>query len=170
MKLRIETLSQAQQEAIGAQCIAIMAHTGHFRRDGFTPYIKHVEAVVSRVAGDLVAEAVAWLHDLIEDTGLTVDDLRDLGISEYLVELTVAMTRTPDVPYGVYLAGIKNNPITKKVKIADILSNLADKPTDKQIVKYSKALLFLMGESNEVTLLENMRAEELHKTWDTMPT
>lgn len=148
--MRIETLPVEQQDVIVAQCTAITAHSGFFRRDEVTPYIKHVEAVVSRVAGDPVAEAVAWLHDVIEDTGVTADDLRGMGLPGHLVDMTVIMTKSDGVPYGVYLTEVKNNLTTRKVKIADILSNLADKPTHKQIVKYAKALLFLMDESDEV--------------------
>ena len=58
--------------------IATDAHRGQFRRDGVTPYISHPEAVAKRVEGDDLAEAIAWLHDVLEDTAIKVQDLVSL--------------------------------------------------------------------------------------------
>ena len=57
-----------------------------------------------------------------------------------------AVHRTGGPDYEDYLGGIKGNPIAKKVKIADMLSNLSDHPSDRQIVKYAKGLLLLVGD------------------------
>jgi len=55
------------------------------------------------------------------------------------------LTKGEGQNYDEYLYYVKSNELAKRVKIADILSNLADDPTDKQIVKYAKALTYLMS-------------------------
>lgn len=126
-----------------AQSIATEAHQGQFRRGGIIPYIEHPRAVVSRVGNDLDAQVVAWLHDVIEDTDHTADSLIAQGIPENLVASIVILTKNPSSTYDDYLKGVASCPIAKKVKIADMLSNLADRPTKKQIQKYAKGLLKL---------------------------
>jgi (p)ppGpp synthase/HD superfamily hydrolase len=128
-----------------AREIATEAHEGQFRRDGVTPYITHPAAVASRVAGDAVAEAAAWLHDVIEDTSVTAGELAARGIPAEVIEIVCLLTLSGDTGYESYLAAIAAHPVAKRVKIADMLTNLSDRPTDRQIVKYAKGLLVLMG-------------------------
>ncbi len=125
-----------------AERIARQAHAGQFRRDGVTPYIVHPEAVASRVFKP-EEKATAWLHDVLEDTHMTKQDLLDAGIPENVVEAVVIMTKTEGVSYSDYLVKVKENPIARVVKIADMNSNLADTPTPKQIAKYAEGLKFL---------------------------
>jgi len=128
-----------------AAALAELAHSGQFRRDGTTPYIDHPRAVAARAAGDPTIEAVAWLHDVLEDTSVTEGTMRDRGIPDDVIACVRLLTHDDRVEYEEYLAGIKANPIAKRVKIADMLTNLGDRPTDKQILKYSKGLLFLLS-------------------------
>lgn len=128
-----------------AAAIAREAHAGQFRRDGVTPYVMHPESVASRVAGDPTAEAVAWLHDVIEDTDVSAEELRRRGMPEEVIAGVQALTNKGDIGYERYLAGIKASPLAKKVKVADMLANLGDSPTERQIVKYAKGLLVLLG-------------------------
>jgi len=137
-------MMQPQSIVSIAREIATAAHEGQFRRDGVTPYIHHPEAVAQRVQGDEVAEAAAWLHDVIEDTGLTKDDLKERGVPDEVIEVVALMTHTNGISYERYLAAIAAHPIAKRVKIADMITNLSDSPTDRQIVKYAKGLLVLM--------------------------
>lgn len=129
-----------------ARCrdLATRAHEKQFRRDGTTPYIRHPEAVALRVAGDPRAEAAAWLHDVLEDTAVTREDMQSEGIPEEVIACVVLLTNKGDIGYERYLAGIKANPTAKKVKVADMLSNLADHPSERQIIKYAKGLLVLL--------------------------
>ncbi len=130
-----------------ARQIATAAHVGQFRRDGATPYIEHPQAVARRVAGDDRAEAVAWLHDVLEDTAETPQSLADKGIPADVIASVEALTKGEDVDYDLYLDGILADPIAKRVKIADMLTNLSDQPTNKQIRKYATGLLKLVDES-----------------------
>ncbi|MDR2982194.1 MAG: hypothetical protein LBV12_08110 [Puniceicoccales bacterium] len=128
-----------------AEEIARHAHRGQFRRDGVTPYIVHPEAVAVRVKGDALAEATAWLHDTLEDTSLTVEQLRAHDIPEQVIAAVALLTKQENSDYEQYLVRLKANPLAKKVKIADLLANLSDHPSDRQIVKYAKGLLVLLG-------------------------
>jgi (p)ppGpp synthase/HD superfamily hydrolase len=121
-----------------AATIAKEAHSGQFRRDGTTPYILHPQAVVSRVAGDPFAEAV-------EDTAVTVEMLRSQQIPEEVIEVVSMLTKPDGVDYEQYLQAIKAKPLAKKVKIADMLSNLSDQPSEKQILKYARGLVILLS-------------------------
>jgi len=88
--------------------------------------------------------AVAYLHDILENTRVTEEDLREARIPEKLITTLVILTRNDGEKYVDYLARIKKDPLAKKVKIADMLHNLSDDPTERQIIKYAKGLLFLM--------------------------
>lgn len=127
-----------------ARAIATKAHDGQFRRDGVTPYITHPEAVASRLADD-EAKAVAWLHDILEDTKLTAGDLAQIGFGGEIIKAVVALTKDGSTSYEAYLHGVRRNHLARRVKIADILHNISDQPSDRQIMKYAKALLFLVN-------------------------
>ena len=110
-------------------------------------YIGHPLRVACRVAkmggGDL-AQAGALLHDAFEDTKLNRTKLKKLGVPRDVLDLVSILTHSPQEDYFLdYLARVVENPIAKLIKIADILDNLSDDPTEKQIEKYAKALLLL---------------------------
>lgn len=125
-----------------AENIAREAHAGQFRRDGITPYIVHPEAVAAGVTNP-EEKAVAWLHDVLEDTPTTPQNLLDAGIPENVVTAVITMTKTAGVAYNDYLVSVKANPLARVVKISDMKANLADTPTQKQIDKYAYGLKFL---------------------------
>ncbi|EDM25460.1 Metal dependent phosphohydrolase, HD region [Lentisphaera araneosa HTCC2155] len=129
-----------------AEKVAREAHQGQYRRGGVVPYIEHPKAVVSRVGNDVDAQVVAWLHDVIEDCEMTAEDLLDKGFSEIQVNAVELLSKTRETVYTEYLEAISQSPLATKVKIADMISNLADIPTKKQIKKYAKALLRLSKE------------------------
>ena len=130
-----------------AREIAIKAHKGQFRRDGQTPYINHPIDVRHRVmnrGGGERAQAVAYLHDVLEDTNVTMHDLIEAGFSLDIVNAVLALSKLNGIDYDEYLSLVKQNDLAREVKIADMLSNLADSPTNKQIKKYAKGLAFLV--------------------------
>lgn len=121
------------------------AHFNQYRRDGKTPYIEHIYAVEKRVShfgNDY--RAVAVCHDILEDTKVTYSDLENEGVPENILKAVEILTKSDDISYDQYLSCVKKNELARKVKIADMISNLADNPTDKQIKKYAKGLLFLV--------------------------
>lgn len=127
-----------------AEKIARESHHGQIRKDG-SPYITHVELVVSQLRGNQEAQVVGWLHDVLEDTDLTESDLLDFGLSKQIVDIVLLLTKRREQKYEDYIDQVKKNEIARKVKIADILANLMDNPGKKQIIKFSKALLRLCG-------------------------
>ena len=125
--------------------IAIKAHAGQYRRDGVTSYIYHVYEVAKRVNKfDEDHICVALLHDVIEDSDITADDLLKEGVPEHIVAAVSLLTKYVGTTYKKYLVEVKKNELARRVKIADMLSNLADDPTDNQIKKYAKGLDFLV--------------------------
>lgn len=139
-----EVQQQTNSQVDKCRTIAISAHYGQFRRDGKTPYIEHCYAVARRVSGlgkDFVC--VALLHDLLEDTTVSVQDLYDADISPNIIVAVIVLTKHKGVSYEDYLKNIRQNELARQVKIADMLSNLAESPTNEQIRKYSQGLLFL---------------------------
>lgn len=133
-----------------AKRIASRAHSGQHRRDGFTPYINHPAAVAERLANESPeVVATAWLHDVLEDSDETTITLLNAGIPAEVVLAVGALTKIEGITYEDYLTGVKANPIARKVKVADMLANLADSPTERQIVKYARGLLFLANDGTE---------------------
>ena len=127
-----------------AEGIATKAHEGQFRKGGEIPYITHPQRVARRVKGDPEAEAVAWLHDVLEDSDYTEGDLLQEGIPANVVEAVKVLTKSKEIPYTEYLENVRENALAKKVKVQDMLDNLSDKPSKNQILKYSKGFLVLL--------------------------
>lgn len=128
-----------------AEEIARKAHEGQKRYDG-SPYINHPKAVAKMVSVlGPVYEEVAWLHDVLEDSPTSKEDLLEAGISQVVADAVQYLTKREDEFYEDYLRRVKSNPIANDVKIVDILHNLSDTPTKNQVKKYAKALTYLLG-------------------------
>lgn len=105
-----------------AMRIAYEAHHGVMDRSG-APYIFHPYEVASRM-DDEVSTAVAFLHDVVEDTDLTFDDLRAKGVPEEVIGPLKYLTHDPAVPYMEYIEHIAEDPVATKVKISDLTHNM----------------------------------------------
>ncbi|MBR3257461.1 MAG: hypothetical protein IKF96_00570 [Eggerthellaceae bacterium] len=105
-----------------ASRLAFKAHAGAVDKAG-APYIEHPKAVAARVDGD-AAKAVAWAHDVLEDTSTTVEDLREEGLTEEVIDGIVAMTRREGEDYLDFVRRAKANPLARQVKLADIIHNM----------------------------------------------
>jgi (p)ppGpp synthase/HD superfamily hydrolase len=121
-----------------AKAIAIKAHVGQFRRDGVTPYITHPEAVAAAVSDEF--KAVAWLHDVLEDTDFTAADLAALGVPSDVIDAVVVLTKPKGDLYADYVDRVAQNELAKTVKLADNKHNMGDDPSPKQAAKYAYAL------------------------------
>ncbi len=127
------------------------AHKDQLDKSGM-PYVFHPFHLAEQMK-DEDTTVVALLHDVIEDTNHTLDELRDLGFSEQVITAISLMTHAPGVPYMDYVGRIKTNPIARVVKLADLRHNSdmsrLDTVTeeDKQRVeKYRKAIELLEEE------------------------
>ncbi len=130
--------------------IAHKAHKGQTRYDGKTPYIEHVKKVVSLVGENKEFQCIAWLHDVLEDSDHTIDTLVELGVPTHIVwYVSNSLTHKKGQSYFDYIRLINVLQVATKIKIADIVANLSDNPTDKQVIKYYKALCILCEEGGE---------------------
>ncbi len=125
-----------------AEKVARQFHTGQYRKDGVTPYINHVEAVVNRAKTD-EEKIVAWLHDVVEDTPVTIENLKDYGFSPRIVEAVRLLTKTHGYDHQKYIKDIKANPLARAIKVADMRANLSDNPSKRQRERYSNDILYL---------------------------
>ena len=116
------------------------------------PYVFHPFHLAEQMT-DENTTIVALLHDVIEDTDYTPDDLRKLGFEDHILEAIALMTHDDAVPYMDYVAAIKSNPIAKAVKLADLRHNSdmtrlnTVTPRDiERAEKYAKAIQLLEAE------------------------
>lgn len=123
------------------------------------PYEEHLETVVKLVkhyTNDEETIAIAWLHDVIEDTTDTVSDLKIQGYPESVIDGVLQLTREKGYPYKEYISEI-TSPKAKLVKICDLLHNQDDRrlPSERKNTerryKYHRALTTLIGDSKEAS-------------------
>jgi hypothetical protein len=106
--------------------IAAAAHAGQvYPSPRLEPFIEHPFRVMNAVDGP-AAKAAAALHDVLEDSDVTVEELREKGMPREVVDAVIALTRTPDVSYEAYIERVAVNPIAREVKLADVRDNLAN--------------------------------------------
>jgi (p)ppGpp synthase/HD superfamily hydrolase len=105
-----------------AIALALQAHRGQVDRAG-RPYILHPLRVMGLVDG-MDAKIVAVLHDVVEDTPTTLDELRGLGYSERIVTAVNHLTRREDETYEQFIERIKPHPLARHVKLADLMDNM----------------------------------------------
>lgn len=129
-----------QYEPIAKE-IAYKVHKNQFRRDGITSYIVHPKTVAENFKDD-VCKSIAWLHDVLEDSTITENDLLKEGISVEIVFNVVMLTKTKNLSYNDYIKRITHFEKAKAVKLADISHNYKT-ATLKQKNKYDKAIKIL---------------------------
>lgn len=104
-----------------AHKIAQKAHFGQVDKAG-VDYIKHPETVASFVTGN-EEKAVAFLHDVLEDTNVTLEFLRDYGFPENVLTAIDVLTKKKGQDYQDYLVNVKSNELARVVKLADLRHN-----------------------------------------------
>ena len=102
--------------------IARIAHKGQVDKSG-APYIEHPLTVAKGVETD-DEKCVALLHDVLEDSGFTAEDLRLAKIPEHIIEAVETLTHKEGVPYDDYISAIKKNELARKVKMSDLTHNM----------------------------------------------
>lgn len=101
--------------------IAKKAHKDQKDKAGVA-YIHHSETVASMMRTD-IEKAVAYLHDVIEDTNITLDVLQKQGFSKDILNAVDAITKRKGEDYSDYLERVASNKIAKVVKLADMKHN-----------------------------------------------
>lgn len=129
-----------------AVVLAANAHLGT-RDKGGNPYILHPMRVAMRLrTNDEELMSIAILHDAVEDSNLTFDELREFGASERVIVALTLLTHQKGVPYVAYIEGMRGNLDALRVKREDLRDNSditrLKGVTDKdqaRMVKYQKA-------------------------------
>jgi (p)ppGpp synthase/HD superfamily hydrolase len=140
-----------------AICIAADGHRGQVDKAG-APYILHVLRVMMAMPAN-EERIVAVLHDLLEDTTWTTDDLRREGFSESIVEAIDSLTRREGEDYDAFIARVATNPISRQVKLADLADNAdisrfpAPTPQDyARKMKYERATQTLREDPQQASM------------------
>jgi len=105
-----------------ALAIAMRAHRGQVDLAG-EPKIMHAIRVAARFVGEPFLTSIALLHDVVEDSDLTFDDLQDNGADPHQLEVLRLLTRADDEKYFVYIAMIATNLAARRIKVADLEDN-----------------------------------------------
>ena len=124
------------------------AHQGQTDKSGI-PYVFHPIHVAEQMT-DEQTTIVALLHDVIEDTDYTLQDFEKMGFERPALDALALMTHKKGVPYLEYVAKLKDNPIARAVKLADLRHNsdasrldTVDEKTKSRLEKYKAAIELL---------------------------
>ncbi len=131
-----------------AMKFCFQAHKDQADKSGI-PYVFHPIHLAEQMEEELTT-VVALLHDVVEDTAYTFDDLRDLGFPEAVVSTLMLLTHDEETPYLDYVARLKDHPAAKTVKLADLRHNsdlsrldTVDEKALARVEKYRKAIELL---------------------------
>ena len=126
------------------------AHKDQVDKSGM-PYVFHPFHLAEQMQTEETV-VVALLHDVVEDSAYTLEDLEHMGFDRAITEAVALMTHTDDTDYMDYIRRIKENPIAKAVKLADLQHNSdltrLDAVDAKALIrceKYLKAIDLLEG-------------------------
>jgi (p)ppGpp synthase/HD superfamily hydrolase len=120
--------------------LAAKAHAGQLDK-GNNPYILHPLRVMLAL-DDLPSRITGILHDVIEDTPYTLEDLSALGYPESILQALDCLSRRKEESYEEFILRIKENPLACKVKLADLRDNSdmsrIPNPTEKDRLRHAK--------------------------------
>jgi (p)ppGpp synthase/HD superfamily hydrolase len=116
------------------------------------PYVFHPFHLAEQM-DDEISTVCALLHDVVEDTDTTFDELSEMGFPNEVIDVLKLLTHAPEVEYMEYVEKISENPTATKVKIADLMHNsdlsrmdTVDEWAIKRTEKYKNALKLLQKE------------------------
>jgi hypothetical protein len=109
-----------------AKGIAFIAHRGQHDRTG-APYIDHPGRIAERFDPETepVEAAAAWLHDVLEDSPITAQELFEAGVVPDVIDVVRTLTRGSEADDDEYYDRIRRDPVARRVKLADIDDNTA---------------------------------------------
>lgn len=129
--------------------VSFEAHKNQTDKSGM-PYVYHPFHLAEQMK-DEYSTCVPLLHDVVEDSETSLNDLIEAGFPKEVTDAIALMTHDERIPYMEYVAAIKNNPIARVVKQADLrhnsdLSRLdkIDEKTNERVKKYEQAILLLL--------------------------
>lgn len=150
-----------------ALALCFAAHREQRDKSGL-PYVFHPFHLAEQMH-DEDTTVVALLHDVVEDTCYTLEDLRAAGVSSRVISAIRLLTHDPQVPYPDYVRAIRNDPIAKTVKLADLRHNsdltrlnTITEPDRQRVKKYLDAIRILEEPEQTGSFQKNPR--EFEKT------
>ena len=130
------------------------AHKEQVDKTGM-PYVFHPFHLAEQMRDELTT-VCALLHDVVEDSEYTFEDLQGMGFPKEVLSALRLLTHDKNVPYMDYVKTIANNPIARAVKIADLRHNSdltrmdrVDERAIERTEKYKNALAFLTAEGEK---------------------
>lgn len=137
-----------------AMKLAYRAHHGQTDKAGL-PYIFHPARVASGFT-DEAGACAAWLHDVAEDTPVTLEEIRRMGFPAATCEALALLTHDDAVPYMDYVKRLAANDVARAVKLADLRDNMDvtrlpvwDEAARERVEKYRRAYRYLSGREEE---------------------
>jgi (p)ppGpp synthase/HD superfamily hydrolase len=125
--------------------IAAQAHKGQKDKAG-APYLLHPLRMMLRMNSE-AAMMAAVLHDVVEDTGWTLEQLREEGFPGEVLEAVDCLTHREGESYPEFVGRVQTNPIARQVKIADLEDNMN------------------IQRINQIGAKDLERLEKYHKAW-----
>ncbi len=128
--------------------LSFEAHKDQIDKSGM-PYVFHPFHLAEQMDTEEKV-IVALLHDVVEDTDYSLKDLENMGFPESVIQALALLTHDKNVPYMDYVARIKDDPIARAVKLADLKHNsdlsrldFVDEKAIQRVQKYEKAIALL---------------------------
>lgn len=135
-----------------AMKLCFMAHRDQVDKSGM-PYVFHPYHLAEQME-DEITTTVALLHDVVEDTKYTLSDLVNMGFPPQVTDVIARMTHDKNVPYLDYVQSMRDDPVARTVKLADLRHNSdltrlnqVDDKTLSRVEKYRKAIDLLTDET-----------------------
>lgn len=131
-----------------AMKLCFAAHKDQVDKSGM-PYVFHPFHLAEQMTDELTT-VTALLHDVVEDTPYTLEDLREMQFPEDVLGALTLLTHDDETPYLEYVSRLKSNPIARAVKLADLRHNSdltrldqVNEKAQKRVEKYKKAIALL---------------------------
>ena len=131
-----------------AMKLCFKAHKDQVDKSGL-PYVFHPFHLAEQMQ-DEATTVTALLHDVVEDSDYTLQDLIDMGFPKEVTDAIALMTHDDAVPYLDYVRNLKDNPVARAVKLADLKHNsdlsrldVINEKALKRVEKYHKAIRIL---------------------------
>lgn len=133
-----------------AMRLAYKAHDGQYDKGG-VPYVFHPFHVAEQMHSEYDI-CVALMHDVLEDTEYTIDDIRALGFPQDILDALVCITRDKSINYEDYILIVKTNEIATRVKLADLEHNSDTSRLPGDDTAYNNSLLDRYAKAKRVLL------------------
>lgn len=133
--------------------VSFEAHRDQVDKDNI-PYVYHPYEVASGLNTEEEV-CVALLHDVVEDTDITFQQLSEMGFTSSMIDALRLLTHEEKVPYMDYVEKLSHNPVARRVKMADLTHNMnrdrrenITEQDEKRWAKYKKAFEYLQACDN----------------------